>query len=174
MTMAPARLRRVITVASRLGTYEKAGHAAVVGRPATSILSLTATGTPKRGEADALSADRARASDRTASCSRNVMKIAGSSILPMRASVRPIVSATAILPDRCSATNEAIVTVTYHSFTRVRCGPELWAPVVSPANRKPDRTLQGCGNATDYGRVGPQVRRKKPSQQARRQDHQRL
>src|SRR5262245_803614 len=46
MTMAPAARRRATQVASLPGSYEKAGQAAVVGRPLTSILSLIASGTP--------------------------------------------------------------------------------------------------------------------------------
>jgi hypothetical protein len=46
MTMAPARLSLATQVASLPASYAKAGQAAVVGNPATSILSLTATGTP--------------------------------------------------------------------------------------------------------------------------------
>ena len=45
--IAPASSRRRTTVAVASGLYAKAGHAAVVGRPATSMLSLIANGTPK-------------------------------------------------------------------------------------------------------------------------------
>ncbi len=46
---APASISRATTAASRCGVKANAGHAAVVGRPATSMLSLTAKGTPKSG-----------------------------------------------------------------------------------------------------------------------------
>src|SRR5580658_4062320 len=45
-TMAPASRNRRTTVASDLGTYANSGQAAVVGQPATAMLSLTAKGTP--------------------------------------------------------------------------------------------------------------------------------
>ena len=45
-TMAPAARKRATTGASHSATYEYAGHAAVVGQPATSMMSLTAKGTP--------------------------------------------------------------------------------------------------------------------------------
>src|SRR5580658_9851493 len=45
-TMAPASRSRRTTVASDVGMYANCGQAAVVGHPATSMLSLTAKGTP--------------------------------------------------------------------------------------------------------------------------------
>ncbi len=44
--IAPAARSRATQVASAFGVQAKAGQAAVVGRPATSMLSLTAKGTP--------------------------------------------------------------------------------------------------------------------------------
>ena len=45
-TIAPAARSRATTSASTSGTYAAPGHAAVVGTPATSMLSLTTNGTP--------------------------------------------------------------------------------------------------------------------------------
>ncbi len=45
-TSAPASVSRCTTVADTRATREKAGQAAVVGKPATSMLSLTANGIP--------------------------------------------------------------------------------------------------------------------------------
>lgn len=44
--IAPAFLSSSTTLESLEGSYAKDGHAAVVGRPLTSMLSLTAIGTP--------------------------------------------------------------------------------------------------------------------------------
>ena len=45
-TIAPASRTRCTAVADSSGTWANSGQALVVGRPATSMLSLTAIGTP--------------------------------------------------------------------------------------------------------------------------------
>jgi hypothetical protein len=47
ITIAPSAIRRSTAWAWRCGKYENSGQPAVVGRPATSMLSFTANGTPK-------------------------------------------------------------------------------------------------------------------------------
>ena len=64
--MAPASTRRCTTGAEAEGTYARSGHATVVGTPPTSMLSLTAKGMPKSGEA--WPASRRAAARSTAAC----------------------------------------------------------------------------------------------------------
>ena len=80
MTIAPAAFSRVTAKASPCGVKAKAGHPAVVGRPATSILSLTAKGTPQSGRLLGSGARASSASTCARSASRvaGVMKVAGS------------------------------------------------------------------------------------------------
>ena len=56
---APAAIRRSTTNALAPGTYANAGHAAVVGVPARSMLSLIANGIPYSGSSGETSRSRA-------------------------------------------------------------------------------------------------------------------
>jgi hypothetical protein len=85
ITSAPAALRRATTVASVSGVKAKAGQAAVVGMPATSILSFTAKGMPQSGLVAGSKAPSALASASTDAFSARWMKIPGSSAASSRA-----------------------------------------------------------------------------------------
>ena len=66
-SIAPASMSRCTAGAVAVARYEKAGQAAVVCMPATSMLSLTANGTPASGSDE--STVRARSSARSSSTS---------------------------------------------------------------------------------------------------------
>ena len=75
--MAPAASSLATTVADSVGVYAKSGHPAVVGMPATSMLSFTAKVTPANGTS---SSRRATSAARAAATSRatRLIQIAGS------------------------------------------------------------------------------------------------
>jgi hypothetical protein len=85
-TIAPAPRSRATAVASASGRYPNAGQAAVVGKPATSMLSLTATSTPASGSRSpaATRSSTADASAATSSTSRRAIQISGRSTAAMR------------------------------------------------------------------------------------------
>ncbi len=100
-TTAPASRSRVTSAASRAGRPSRAVEPAAPGRPVTSMLSLTATGTPWSGPRSApraRSASRstatARASSASAAIDRRPKTPEGSSMTAMRSSS---VSTTAAL-----------------------------------------------------------------------------
>ncbi|KAG1302895.1 hypothetical protein G6F63_016706 [Rhizopus arrhizus] len=72
--MAPAARRRCTTVASSPGVYANSGHAAVVGQPAASMLSLMANGTPYSGRRARSPPAASRSSCSPSSCSSGVSR----------------------------------------------------------------------------------------------------
>ena len=76
----------------RLRQVAKAGQAAVVGSPATSMLSLTAKGTPQSGRVGS-KAPRAAAIADSAAPSKRAMKMPGSSTAASRRSTSRITAA---------------------------------------------------------------------------------
>ncbi len=88
---APAAIRRSTTRAERAGWYAKAGQAAVVSSPATSMLSLIANGRPYSGKSLGPASKRL-AWARIAASSNRLIQILSSAC---RASRRTTASATA-------------------------------------------------------------------------------
>ena len=85
-TTAPCSINRATALAVSPGEYANSGHAAVVGRPATSTLSLTATRRPARGRCSpaAILASTEAASASTSSLRRNVIQTSGRSTSSIR------------------------------------------------------------------------------------------
>src|SRR5712664_540667 len=69
--MAPAASSAVTTAAECAGSYANAGHAAVVGRPNVSMLSLTPQSAPNTGDARARAGSAASILSSATARSRN-------------------------------------------------------------------------------------------------------
>ncbi len=78
--IAPAARSRATAGAVSVGVKAKSGQAAVVGRPATSMLSFTAKGTPHSGLACGSKAPSASAAASASASGTSARKMPGSSI----------------------------------------------------------------------------------------------
>src|SRR3984885_13511260 len=97
-TTAPAARSRTTAVASRAGRYSYEGAPAVVGSPATSMLSLTAATSPASGSCSpaATTASIAAASARASAAGRSVIQISGRPAASM-AAYAAVTRATALI-----------------------------------------------------------------------------
>ena len=142
---APAARSRATRVASRSGrVWANGGPPAVVGMPATSMMSLIPTGTPWSGPGSrplARSSSRARASARAASASTVVHAPIAPSVAAIRARhasrsspavVRPArMAATASATPRSVRSVELVIAVIVPDRSAAACarGPITWSEV---------------------------------------------
>ena len=101
--IAPASRNRATTSASSVGTYAAPGHAAVVGTPATSMLSLTTNGTPNSGSDAGSTPASAATSARARSTHGGPISTPGGA--PSRARSTPSTITSRDMPPRTAAAN---------------------------------------------------------------------
>ena len=107
--IAPASISRRTTSACASGTYAYAGHPAVVGQPATSMLSFTANGTPHSGLRSGSNFPSSRRNGFTASRDGGVIQMLNRASRSARFTIPRTTSSGVAAPEAYSALSPPIV-----------------------------------------------------------------